>query len=325
MNEFRWVEAWAQGYRFVTARTWQNATLLIGFGLLMPFCIQVVSTGLGAQGPLDQGGDAAIIPGIDAAALDGLAVSYVLQIGALFAVLRLGLDESERFGRALAYGGLAGVAATVVAGVLVFVAVTVARPAPPGLMHFVIIATLIPFAMALAVFSTVLAALVGTALVLVLAVTMVLGATTGNVGLAATVAGGGSGFMVVLLLLLGAALVWVSARLSCTAAIMADHRNFNLGRAIRGSWELTAEEQGRITLYLALLGAGFLVLSGGAMVAIGASLAAMQETAPSPLALGISLGFALILGVLFTFLAALVPAGIYLRLVGERSPVEVFA
>jgi hypothetical protein len=318
MNEFRWVEAWERGYRLVAARPWQNMILLIGFGLLLPFCIQAVLTGPGAGGP-------AIMPGIDAATLDGLAISYMLQIGALFAVLRLGLGDNERFGRALAYGGLAGVVATVVAGVLVFVAVTVARPAPPGLMHFVIMATLIPFALALAVFSTVLAALVGTTLVLVLAVTMVLGATTGNVGLAATVAGGGSGFMVVLLLLLGAALVWVSARLSCTAAIMADHRNLNLAKAIRDSWELTSEEQGRITLYLALLGAGFLALCGGAFAAIGAGLAAMQETAPSPFAIGLSLAFALVLGLLFTFLAALVPAGIYLRLAGERSPVEVFA
>lgn len=327
MNGFGILDAWRLGYRLVTAKPWQNTILLIGFGLLLPVGLQAVLTGLGDSPALyDSGGGAEIAPGVGAAALGGFAISYVLQIGALFAVLRLGLGEGESFGRALLYGGLAGVAATAVAAVLVAIAVMAARPAPPGMMHFVIMATLIPFALALSVFSTVLAALIGTGLVMVLSVTMVLGATTGNVGLAATVAGGGSGFMVVLLLLLSAAMVWVAARLCCTAAIMADHRNLNLMKAIRGSWELTWEEQGRIALYLALLGIACVVLFAGTAIAIGGSLAALQTGTSPPLAsLTVTLLFGFAIGAIFAFLSALVPAGIYLRLAGDAAPVEVFA
>ncbi|MDQ8755472.1 hypothetical protein RCO27_04450 [Sphingosinicella sp. LHD-64] len=313
MNGFGWAEAWARGYRFVTVRPFENAVLLIGLALLLPLAVQYAVIG-GMAEPQGTG------------ALIGLAVNYVLQSCALFAVLRLGLDERETFGGALGYGLVASLVAAGTVAVLVSVALMIGSlGGPPGAMPFVILAVLVPFAVALATYSTLIAATIGTGLVLALATTMILGATTGNVGLAATLAGGGSGLMVVLLLLLSAALVWAAARLTCTAAHMADHRSLNVIAALRASWALTSEEQGRITLYLAIVSLGFVLVLAALLAAAGGSIFALQDVM-TPTAAGASamvLGF--VAAIPLSYLTVLVPVGIYLRLAGERAPVEVFA
>lgn len=313
MDEFSWADAWSRGYRVLTARPLANAVLLIGLAVILPLALQYVVIG----GIAEPQGTGAII---------GLAANYVLQSCALFAVLRLGLDERETFGRALVYGIVASLVAAGTAAVLVSVAAMIARlGGPPGALPFVVLAALIPFAIALAIYSTLIAAAIGTGLALVLAATMVLGATTGDIGLAATLAGGGSGLMVVLLLLLCAALVWAAARLCCTAAYMADHRSLNVIAAIRASWELTGEEQGRIALYLALVSLGFVLVLAAVIAAAGGSIFALQD-AMTPAAANIGARvLRFVTAIPLIYLTVLVPVGIYLKLAGEQAPVEVFA
>jgi hypothetical protein len=314
MNEFRLIDAWARGFRFVTARPLENALVLIGLALLLPFALQFIMI----DGTREPGGPATAIV---------LAANYVLQSCALFTVLRLGLDARETLGRALGYGIVASLVTSGTVAVLVAIALMIASLAsgPSQGLPFLIFAVLVPIVVAVAAYSTVIAAAVGTGLTLILVTMMVLGATTGNVGFAATWAGGGSGLMVVLLLLLSAAMVWAAARLSCAAAYMSDHRSLNVIAAVRASWELTWEEQGRITLYLALVGFGFVLLLAGALVAAGGSMAALENVVtPDQVGIGARiLGF--LVGIPLAYLTVLVPAGIYLQRAGEQAPVEVFA
>lgn len=324
MNEFSFVSAWSLGYRFVAARPLQHIALLIGIGLLLPFALQFAVGGLTQQAELHDGGEGA------AAGVLGLvllAISYMLQSGALFAVLRLGLGDRETFGRALVFGLVAGLLATGTAAVLFVVAVMAAGQfGPPGIALFVILATLIPVIVALATWSTLWSALLGVGCGVALVLTMLFSATTGDLGFAATWLGGGSGFVVVLLLVLSVVLVWLAGRLSCTAAIMADRGSVNLIAAMRASWELTAEEQWRITLYLAIVGLGGVILLVAAAAALGGSAVALQEVAsPTVAGAGAALVMILLVAVPFAYLTALVPAGIFRQLAGERAPVEVFA
>lgn len=324
MNEFSFVGAWALGYRFVAARPLQHIALLIGLGLLVPFGLQYAAGGIAGQAALYESGEG------DSSGMLGLAaiaISYAIQTGAFFAVLRLGLGEHATPGRALVFGLLAGLVATVTAGALFVVATMAASQfGPPGIALFVILATLMPVILALAIWSTLLSAFIGVGLALTLVLTMIFGATTGNMGFAATWLGGGSGLVVVLLLVLSVGLVWLAARLSCAAAIMADRGSVNPIAAMRASWELTADEQGRLTLYLGLVGLGLVILLVAATAAVGGSAAAMQDAAdPAMAGAGGALFLVLLIAVPMAFLSVLVPAGIFLQLAGERAPVEVFA
>ncbi len=259
--------------------------------------------------------------------LIGLALAYVVQIGAFFAVLRLGLEERESTGPALGFGLLAGLIATLTTGVLfVIAAMAASQFGPPGIALFVILATLVPVILALATWSTLLSAFVGVGFALTLVISMTFGATTGNLGFAATWLGGGSGLVVVLLLVFSVGLVWLAARLSCTAAVMADRRSANLFAAMRASWSLTAAEQGRLTLYLGLVGLALVVLTVACVAAVGGGAAAIQDAIdPTVAGVGGALFLVLFIGVPMAFLSVLIPAGIYLELAGERAPVEVFA
>lgn len=328
MNEFSLVGAWSLGYRFVTERPVQYAILLIGMGLLVPAALQIGFGLLAGQSPFDEPNVNATRDGL--IALAGLLLGYSAQSGALFATLRLGFAERETFRGALAFGLLAGLIATGIVAALLVVAVMMAGlSGAPGIALFVLLATLVPVIVAIATYSPLLAAFAGAGIALVLTLTMIFGATTGNIGLAATLAGGGSGFIVVMLLLLSVVLLWLGARLSCVTAIMADHKRLNLFAAMRMSWDLTMEGQWRITLYLALIGLGLVIFAGAGLMALGAGAALLQaplEGGPAPaMAIAGAVVFVLLVGVPCAFLSALVPAGIYWQLAGDRAPVEVFA
>lgn len=321
LNDFSMLRAWGLGYRFVVARPLPYIALLIGLGLLVPGVLQYAAGVMTA--PTPDGGDMSAIHTVIAVIV--VVVASLMQTCAMFGVLRLGLGERERVGPALLFALLASLVVLGTAAVLVaFIAAAAAQGDSPALMPFVILAVVVPLFVGLATWATVLSALVGIAVVLSLALMMAVGAATGNVEMAAT-ALGGSGLLVVMLLILGAVLVWLAARLSCTAAFMADHKRLNPIAAVRASWELTRDDQGRITLYIALLGLALTILLVAVLMVIGGGAAMMEGvTEPGTAEIG-ALVLMAILAAPFAFLAVLVPAGIYLHLAGERAPVDVFA
>ena len=321
MNEFSAIRAWSLGVRFLAARPGQHAILLIGLGLIIPFAIQLTAqyalTGaiLGrASPPPDAGLAYSLIP----------LIAIAFQAGACFASWRLGIGEGETLGSALRYGLIAGVIAVVVAILLGALAGLAASQAgSPAIGLFVLLFTLAPIVLMLALFGTMAAALIGAGVAAMMAIAMITSVATGNMGMAATMVGG-SGFVVVLLLVLSVLMIWLAARFSCATAIMADAKSYNPISAARASWELTWDEQWRIMLYLAVLGIILLVLLVAGLAAIGAGAATLQAST-SVMAQGVGLVFLLGFALLMIFLAVMVPAGIYRQMIGERAPVEVFA
>jgi len=320
MGEFSIMGAWALGYRFVAARPLQHIALLFGIGLLVPIAIQVVVGLLTGQNAfLDANGTNSVV------GLVTTVINWVLQTGALFASLRFGVADRTSFGGALAYGLLAGLVVTIsVALLLSITAMSATQFGPPGIVFFVMLGVLIPVMIALALYYTLLSALLGVGAALILVLMMVFGAATGDVGLAATYAGGGSGFVVVLLVILSVVLLWLAARLSCTAAIMAERKSVNVIAAMRASWEMTADEQLRILLHLIVVGFALVILLLAVAATVGAGLAATGGVMAPGAAL-VPLLLMVLLVVPFLFLTVMVPVGIYRQLAGERAPVEVFA
>jgi hypothetical protein len=316
--------AWSKGVRFLSGKAAGHAILLIGLGVAVPLLLQLLIVGrpIAFMNPPAAGGAAAAQA---AAAGSAVAVAtfiaYAFQLVSYFGSWRLGLARHESLGRAAGFGLLAGLIVVIGSG-----AALTALSA--GLMQLApaagIVVAAIGFLLLFATFYTLLAALVAVTATLVLVLAMAFGAATGQVGLAATLVGG-SGFVVVILIVVAGLLVWLAARLSCTACVMADRRGLNPFAGIAESWRLTWEEQWRIMGYLALIGlVAALVVIGGTVIA-GVGLAASLRGGPSP-----ELGIAgevigVLLGIPFAYLTVLVPAGIYRELAGSAAPTEVFA
>jgi membrane-anchored glycerophosphoryl diester phosphodiesterase (GDPDase) len=110
---------------------------------------------------------------------------------------------------------------------------------------------------------------------------------------------------------LGLLFLWLGARFSCATPAMASRGSLNFLEAVRESWHVTAPRQGRIMLYLALVGLLFglvyLIFAGIFAAAVGVTLA--SGGVPSMGIGTILLGIAM--GVLMAYVSVLVPAGIY--------------
>lgn len=321
MNEFSAIRAWSHGVRFLAARPGQNALLLIGLGLVVPIVVQLGSQYALTGAILERAAPGEAGPFFELTPM----VAVAIQAGAFFAAWRLGFGESETLGRALRYGLIAGFVVGLVAFLLaVLAALAASQAGSPAIGLFVFLFTLAPLVLMLALFGTMAAALIGAGVAAVMVIGMITSAATGNMGLAATLVGGGSGFVVVLLLVLSVLMIWLAARFSCATAIMAHDKSYNPISAARASWELTWDEQWRIMLYLAMLGIILVVLLVGGLVAIGAGAATFRAST-SVMAQGVGLVFMLGFALLMIFLAVMVLAGIYRQMIGENAPVEVFA
>lgn len=319
--------AWTFGLQFLSGRLLLLVAILLGIGLLPGYLIQLAVDGqLGASRPTLASPD-----GMDATAGAGLAAilvllaSYVLQTGSFFAALRIGLNRAASPVGAIGYGLLAGLlAATVFAVFVVGTTILPARPMSMGAFILVVLVYLLPLAAAFALFYTLLAAALAVAVTTLLAIAMVFGAATGNLGFAATLVGG-SGFVAVILIVLSMVMLWIAARLSCVVPIMAERRSFNLFAAIAQSWRLTWEEEWAIFRYLGLIGFALLLIGFGLVLAAGASILTFGDpaAAPSHQAAGIVIGVAISLPL--ALLCVLVPAGIYRELDQGSMTAEVFA
>lgn len=325
MNPFSMRNAWSLGFGFVARPAAGHAALLIGIGILAPFVLQYAMAG-------DEGAmiSAAVPIGPDALAssrplMAALALGYVLQIGSYFASWRLGFGAGRPRAGAILYGLAAGLLAVAVVAVVAIPAVAVAVRlwTPENVLLGALIA-LIPLSAVAALFYTTMAALAAALVALLLLAAMAFGTATGQVGIAATMVGGRGDLVVVLVVMCGV-LLWLAARLSCTAALMADRGSLNLIAAARDSWRLTWEEQWAILRYLALVGFALALLVLGAAVAVGAGATALIEETGAPTLEAGALVVRLALAVPLAFLSVMVPAGIYRELIGPEIPAEVFA
>jgi hypothetical protein len=318
MNEFSFRRAWAHGIRFFAGRAAGHAALLIGMGVLLPVLLNLVqmwTMGWGADAFAEA-----------EAANSGMglivtAAGFVLQTAGLFASWRLGLARGESLRGALLFGLVVGLMTSVGVGLaLVAVGMVFSTITPLVAAAAVLVAFVGLFAIVWTAYSALFA--VGTCLMFLFA--LAAGATIGDMTFAATVVGG-SGFVWTLLVAASFVLVWLAARLSCTAVLMAERKSFNVWGAMRESWSLTWDDEWRIARYLALLGlvmalglVAILVLARLAITSmmVGASMQAIALVSGTLL---------FILYIPLVYIAVMVPVGIYRALApADVQAAEIF-
>jgi hypothetical protein len=280
---------------------------------------------IGMSGPFSAQSQA----GLAASPLMGILqlVSYFLQLLSYFTSWRLSFAAEQRLPAALLFGALAALLASAVVAIVGVPALfAIWASFSSGIPFLGLLVGLIAFMLVFAIFYTVPAAFFATLAAVVLILSMLLGAATGNVGMAATRIGGGSGAVVVLFLVLSVILLWVATRLSCTCAVMTDWKSYNLFAAMRESWRLTLEDQWPILRYLLLIAGAMTLFVALISVAAGAGAMAFLRGGglggAGPLA-GLALG--LVFGIPFALLNVFVPAGIYRDLTRSALAAEVFA
>jgi hypothetical protein len=337
MDTFSMRDAWAFGFRFFAHRPLLHALILIGIGVLVPGLLQFWLT-WPAPAPTDpvlagQGAPLMISasPAGRAIAIVGV-IGYYLQLASWFISWRLGFGGGQKTGGAILFGLAAALLAVVVfalvGGPVLWAAVAAWST---GIPFLALLIGLIPLLMLLALFYTLPSAILATTASLILALSMIFGAVTGNVGMAATLLGGGSGAVVVLFLVMSAVLMWLATRLSCTTSLMADWKSYNLVAAIRESWRLTLEDQWIIFRYLALIAFGLALLIIAASLVVGIGGAAYFQgsfgfrASPGDDEQIVTLLANVAVGIPLAFLIVLVPAGIYRELTRHSLAAEVFA
>jgi hypothetical protein len=323
MNQFSFRGAWSKGVGLFSGAAGGHALILIGLGILVPFALQYALVGgpLGLMNPAAAAG-AAGMAGMGAIAVVAMVAGYILQMGSYFGSLRLGLEKSRNVAGAVIYGLIAGLAAVVGLG-LVFGAVAVGLTWLLSTLAFPLILVL-AFLLAAAFYAWA-AALVAVALFLILVLAMVLGASTGQIGAAATLVGG-DGSVAVIVLFLMVVLLWLTARYGCTTAVMADRRIFNPFAAMRESWRLTADDQFSIMGYLALMGLVLSVIIFVSIVVAGLALASVFQLGDSAADIGLAgMILVIVMGIPFAYLTVIVPGGIYRQITGSYDSADIFA
>lgn len=320
--------AWSFGLHFLGGRLLLHVIVLLGIGILPGYALQFAA----GEGMSGMSGPALTDPtGMGTAAATGMAAillmlaSYVLYTGSYFASWRIGLRRDASLVGAIGFGLIAGLIAAAVFALLIGIAAFLpSAPMSMGAFLLVVLVFLLPLAAAFALFYTVLAALVAVGLTTLLALAMIFGAATGNLGFAATLVGG-SGFVTVILIVLSLVMLWLAARFSCVTSVMAERAGFNLFAAIGESWRLTWEEQWAIFRYLLLIGFALFLLVFAFALAAGFGMAALADPAAMPggQTAGAVVGIAVSLPL--ALLSVLVPAGIYRELDQGSMTAEVFA
>ena len=320
MKEFNLWDAWSSGARFFSGAALHHAILLLGVGVVLPVLLQILLFGrpilmMGAAGAGDDGTPSTAMVQLVTAG------GYVLQTASFFASWRLGLGRGTSLGGALLYGLIAGLMVSVGFGLVLFVVgflfglITV----PVAL-----VAILVAFVGLFAIAWTAFAAIFAVSICLLFLLALALGAAMGNLSFAATIVGG-SGAVWTILVAAAFVLLWLAARFSCTAVLMAERGSFNLVAAMRESWSLTWDDEWRITRSLGFLGLVAALLIGGAIAFAGAGLVAnLTGAGPQGSAMA-AIVLLSALSIPLAYLAVLVPAGIYHELVpADAGAAEVF-
>ena len=323
MNDFSGVGAWAKGFRFFSGHPGGHALFLIGLAVVAPFLLHYLLVGRSVGMLAGAGAPGAGMTDLSNAGIAMLIATvggYFFQTAAYLGSWRLGFAPGESLGRALVFALVASLLVVLASMLLV---------AALGSLGFLVTAlgvfgAICGLVLVFAAFFTAFAVMIGVGLIVLLLLAMAFGAAVGNVGYAATLAGG-SGFVVVMLVVFGGVILWLAARLSCTAAVMAERRSFNPLAAMVESWRVTGEEQFRILAYLTLIGLGLVVAAFGFAIAAGIGIAAAGRSGTADLGVAGDIVTVLI-GIPFAYLTVLIPAGILRELTGATGgAAEIFA
>ena len=324
MNQFSLGNAWSKGISFFSPQALNHAIVLIGLGVLAPLVLQFAIAGgaVSMMSPAMMGQDSMeAFSAMGGALVVAMLAGYVLQFGSYFASWRLGFGEGESLAGAIIYGLITSVI-LIVFIVLVFFAVAVVVSQVPFAGMLLMLVVLLPL---FAMLFTVLASLFSVIMFLMVLLMAAFGASmTQMPGFADAAAGGGIALLIMLAITL--VLFWLTGRFSCTTAVMADRKTFNLLAGAAESWRLTAANQWRIIGYLALLGIVLLVVAFVLAMIVGAGMvgAAGSGSTTQMGATGLIAG--IVVGVPLAYLMVLVPAGIYRELAGtSEASARVFA
>lgn len=323
MNDFSIGGAWLHGFRLFAGR-WPAHIVILILGVLLPVGAEYAI--LGSQPP----GSAASPTPMGSMIFErpelllSLGLGFLFQTGSYYTSWRLGFDPARSVSAAPVFGLSAGLIAVICVFIAYVAASYLWMPLlVPDTLFLAIAAFLLPLILVSCIFFVVGIVFAAGAVILFLLLMMILGATNGEMGLAAAVVGG-SGAITVLLLVLSGFTFWLAARLSCVTSVMADRKSLNLFAAVAESWRLTWEEQFAITRYLALIGGAFGLLLIALSYVIGNSATSMVPGGETALDGTTAEIFGILIAIPFAFIAVAVPAGIYRQLVGEETPTEIF-
>lgn len=314
MNAFSFRRAWSEGFGFFSGQAISHAILLVGMGVLLPVALNAVlmwSTTWSSAPPALNG-----VPSVGRMIVGGSALSF--QTAALFASWRLGLARGETLRGALLFGLLVGLTTTVGFGLALVAVGTIFGMITPLVAAG---AVLVAFVGLFGIVWTAYSAMFAVAICLMFLLSLATGAAMGDMTYAATIVGG-SGFVWTLLVAGAFVLLWLAARFSCTAVLLAERRSLNGWVAIRESWSLTWEDEWRITRYLGLLG---LVMTAGILAVAAFASIGLARMMPGE---GGQLMIAAVWSLLYIpliYVAAMVPVGIYRTLApADVAAAEVF-
>ena len=309
MREFSISRAWSEGLAFIARAPAAHAVILILIGALVPTALQFAVMGGPANlaNPAMMGQDAAALLAFGGGALIAVMVlGYVLQTGSYFGSWRIGLAREESLGGAIVYGLLAGL--VVVIGLAVLAALGIALGQAIGGLAFLLLA--IVFLPAIAALYTVMMALMAVGMFLAILLGLLFGASLGMSAMSADMMGAGIVGLVIMFLIM-LLLLWLAARFSCTTSAMADAKTVNLVTGLGESWRLTAGNQGRIMLYLALVGVLLGLVFLAYMSVLGVSMASGFAGGGTPeIGIGVIV-VSLLFGIGAAYVGVMIPAGIY--------------
>jgi hypothetical protein len=320
MNRISISQAWDYATSFFSNQHANHAIALIGVGIVVPTALQWLLIGDPLQNAFNP---AALAGGANAmGAMGGLAliasiIGYVFSFGGYFTSWRLGLSGRETIGSALTYGLMAS-GAFIALLVGIGLAAVVAAMASPWLSLPFFLAALLAFVVIFPVWFGFLAIVM---LIIAVVGSFAMSAMMAAFGINAPGAGGGA-LVLVLIAALAVILLWLAARLGCTAPLMAERREFLPFRAFKESWLMTSASQGRIMGYFLLIGLVLLVLLIIVGLMVGGGFQTMMSgNEPASLAM---VGFSLLLTIPMVYLTVAVPAGIY-KALGGGDRADIFA
>jgi hypothetical protein len=317
MNRFSIGQAWSHATGFFSGHAANHAIALIGIGILIPLALQWIIVGNPMVNALNPAmmADPSMMAGVGMGILVVSLLSYVLQFGSYFTSWRLGLGSNA--------SDLAGGLRFGVIAALVLVGLLLGTLIVAGLLAYAVSPWLaFPFILLLLLcFVIMYPALFG-----FLALIFLLLAVFGSFALSSMApmmgSGAGGGLGVLIMVLVAVLLLWLAARLCCTAPSMADREEYLPFEAMKRSWAMTSEGQWRIAGYFLLIGAVILVLAIILGLIVGSAFQSMVMGGGVP-GFGTVILMTVLISIPMAYFTVAIPGGIY-RALGQDDVSQVF-